>query len=134
MFECLILGDSTGVGTAKEVNARYAGRCDVLAVERATAEQILAWRKPSKRYGTCIFAMGSNDDPRSQLTRRLIAIRKSIASRRVIWLLPYSRPRAYLVNTVAIAFADESLDLQRFRTNDLVHPARYSDVAATLLR
>ena len=37
MFECLILGDSTGVGTAHAINARYERRCDVQAAERATA-------------------------------------------------------------------------------------------------
>ena len=37
MFECLILGDSTGVGTAQAINARYERHCDVKATERATA-------------------------------------------------------------------------------------------------
>lgn len=40
MFECLILGDSTAVGTAQAINALYARQCDVQAVEGATATQI----------------------------------------------------------------------------------------------
>ena len=63
MFECLILGDGIGVGAAKEINARYARQRDVVAMERATADQILGWRKPPKGYGTCVFAIGSNDKP-----------------------------------------------------------------------
>jgi hypothetical protein len=59
MFECLILGDSTGVGTAQAINARYERHCDVQAAERATAAQVLSWRRPGKRYNTCIFSMGS---------------------------------------------------------------------------
>jgi hypothetical protein len=51
MFECLILGDSTGVGTAQAINARYERHCDVQAAERATAAQVLSWR-PGKRYDT----------------------------------------------------------------------------------
>ena len=47
MFECLILGDSIGVGTAQAINARAALHCDVMAVERASAKQIQAWRKLS---------------------------------------------------------------------------------------
>jgi len=134
MFECLILGDSTAVGTAREINARYANRCDVIAAERATLDEILAWRKPSKNYGTCILAMGSNDEPSAALTAKLIRLRHSVKTRRVIWLLPYSRSRAYVVNTVAVSFGDESLDLLRFRSNDRVHPARYSEVAGALLK
>ncbi len=106
----------------------------MLAVERATADQVRAWRKPAKDYGTCIFAIGSNDAPDGALARKLIAIRRTIATKRVIWLLPYSRPRAYVVNAVAIAFGDESLDLTRFGSKDGIHPNRYGEVAATLLK
>lgn len=134
MFECLILGDSTGLGTAREINARYAGHCDIIAVERATATDILNWHKPPKAYGTCIFAVGSNDEPDAALTAKLAKLRRSIFTRRAIWLLPYSRPRAYLVNSVAVSFGDESLDLVRFPTKDRIHPAHYGDVAEALLK
>lgn len=133
MFECLILGDSIGVGVAKEINARYARQCDVTAVERATPDQILAWRNPRKVYGTCIFAIGSNDEPGTALAAKLSSLRQRIATRRVVWLLPYSRERAYLINSVAIRFGDETLDLMRFRSKDHVHPISYSDVAEALL-
>jgi hypothetical protein len=133
MFECLILGDSIGVGIAKEINARYARQCDVRAVERATTDQISAWWKPRKIYGASIFAIGSNDDLGAALAAKLIRLRQSIATRRVIWLLPYSRERAYLVNSVAIRFGDETLDLMRFRSKDHIHPISYSDVAEALL-
>ncbi|WP_339472678.1 hypothetical protein, partial [Pseudomonas sp. EL_65y_Pfl1_R83] len=92
LFECLILGDSIGVGMAQAINARRALHCDVMAVERASAEQILAWRKPAKNYGMTIMAIGSNDPPRRTLQRGLAEIRRRISTRRVIWLLPYSRP------------------------------------------
>ena len=134
MFECLIFGDSLGVGAAREINARYQKRCDVMAVERATLDQILAWQKPSKEYGTCIFAMGSNDEPNATLVAKLSQIRASIATRRVIWLLPYSRRRAYAVNSVALADGDEALDIWRFRSRDHVHPISYGEVAKALLR
>lgn len=134
MFECLILGDSIGVGTAKAINARYGLRCDVMAVERVSAGQILAWRKPAKAYGTAILAVGSNDAPGRTLERRLAMIRTGISTRRVIWLLPYSRPVAYAVNSVALIFGDETLDLKRFPTRDKVHPVHYRDVAGALLK
>jgi hypothetical protein len=133
MFECLILGDSIGVGAAKEINARYARQCDVVAMVRATADQILTWRRPFKSYGTCVFAIGSNDEPGPALAAKLGRLRQPVVTRRVIWLLPYSRERAYLVNSVAVRFGDETLDLMRFRSNDHVHPISYGDVADALM-
>lgn len=134
MFECLILGDSTGVGAAQAINRRYAQQCDVQAVERATAAQILAWRKTGKDYGACVFAMGSNDPAGAALATKLTKIRTSLCFRRVIWLLPYARPQAYTVSSVAAHFGDETVDLSRFETRDRIHPRNYSQVAAVLLR
>ena len=134
MFECLILGDSIGVGTAQAINARYLRRCEVQAVERATADQIRSWRRPAKPYGAAIFAIGSNDAPGSALARKLLNIRAGLTSRRVIWLLPYGRRQAYIVASVAATFGDETLDLKRFRSEDRIHPADYGEVARTLLR
>lgn len=134
MFECLILGDSTGVGAGQAINHRYARHCDVQAVERATAAQILSWRKTGKDYGACIFAMGSNDPAGPALASRLAKIRANTCYRRVIWLLPYARPQAYTVSSVAARFGDETLDLLRFETRDRIHPRDYSRVAAVLLR
>jgi hypothetical protein len=134
MFECLILGDSTGVGTARAINARYERHCDIQAAERATAVQILSWRRPGKRYDTCIFSMGSNDKAGPALAARLAEIRAQFCFNRVIWLLPYSRPQAYTVSSVAARFGDETLDLGRFHSRDGVHPSQYMDVAEALLR
>lgn len=134
MFECLILGDSTGVGAAQAINHRYARQCDVQAMERATAAQILSWRKTGKDYGACIFAMGSNDQAGIALAAKLAKIWSSICYRRVIWLLPYARPQAYTVSSVAARFGDETLDLVRFETRDRIHPRNYSQVATVLLR
>lgn len=134
MFECLILGDSIGVGTATALVARHAIHCDVMAVERVRAGQILGWRKPAKRYRTSILAIGSNDLPGTRLVGDLVKIRASITTRRAIWLLPYSREMAPLVNSVAVAFGDESIDLKRFATSDQIHPHRYDDVARALLK
>lgn len=134
MFECLILGDSIGLGTGRAINMRYAAQCDVLAAERANARQIAAWRLPLKRYGTSIFAIGSNDAGTPHLARALRNIRARISTHRMIWLLPYDRQRAYIVNSVAATYGDETLDLLRFPSRDHVHPSSYDLVAKTLLR
>lgn len=134
MFECLILGDSTGVGAAQAINQRYARQCDVQAIERATAAQILSWQSTGKDYGACIFAMGSNDSAGTVLAAKLTRIRSSRCFRRVIWLLPYGRAQAYTVSSVAARFGDETVDLKRFTSRDRIHPLSYSQVAAVLLR
>ncbi|WP_156842764.1 hypothetical protein [Novosphingobium aquimarinum] len=134
MFECLFLGDSLAVGTAQFTNARLARPCTVVATEGATARQIEAWRKPARSFGVTVIAIGSNDMPDDVLSARLTRIRASITSRRVIWLLPYSRPRFYVVSSVAARFRDETLDMLRFPSRDGLHPKRYQDVANSLLR
>jgi len=134
MFECLILGDSIGLGTARAVNALYAARCDVRAAERANADQILRWQIPPKRYGASVFAIGSNDAASPDLTKKLRNIRARIIARRVIWLLPYDRQRATIVSSVAATYNDETLDLLRFPTRDRIHPSSYHLVARALLR
>jgi len=134
MFACLFLGDSLALGTAQFINARLARPCEVIATEGATARQILAWRKPASHFSVTILAIGSNDMPDRKLTQRLAHIRASISSRRVIWLLPYSRPRSYVVSSIAATFRDETLDMVRFPSRDGLHPRRYEDVANILLR
>ena len=134
MFECLFLGDSIGVGTARAVNARYAAQCDVQAAEGATALQILGWRRLAKRYGTSILSIGSNDQAGPALAEKLSKIRATVSTRRVIWLLPYARAPAYVVSSVAAVFGDETLDLQRFATRDHIHPENYGEVSSVLLR
>ncbi|WP_204266045.1 hypothetical protein, partial [Klebsiella aerogenes] len=50
-----------------------------------------------------------------------------------IWMLPYSRERAYLINSIAVTFGDDTLDIARFRTSDRVHQISYDEIAAVLL-
>lgn len=69
-----------------------------------------------------------------RLLDKLLKIRTSVSSKRVIWLLPYARAQAYTVSSIAATFGDETLDLLRFRSEDKVHPLSYSDVAIRLLR
>lgn len=134
MFECLILGDSTGLGTARAINATHSAHCDVMAIEGATTSRVVGWRMAPKRYGTTILSVGSNDRPTPGLKHRLVRLRKKLVTRRVIWLLPYARENAGIVNSVAIYFHDESLDLARFPSRDKLHPSRYLDVAKALLK
>lgn len=132
MLECLILGDSIARGTGQAVNALYDPGCDVQAEQSASTERILTWAKPSKYYGTIIVAVGSNDVAGGRLSGRLARLRQSLATRKVVWLLPYARPQAYAVRSIAARFGDRVIDLASFRSRDRVHPSSYSDIANAL--
>jgi len=123
MFACLTLGDSTAVASASAINARYALRSDVQAVERMTTARILRWSRPAKAYGTGDYAIDSDDQAAPSLVRQLTEIRLGFCRKRIIWLLSYGRSRHSTVDAVAARYGDEMLDLARFRFYDRVRPA-----------
>lgn len=134
MFECLFLGDSIGLGTARAVNAIYSPQCQVRAAIGARSAEIMRWPLPGRTLGVAIISIGANEAARPVLATNLKTIRTRLITRRAIWLLPYTRGQAKIVRAVAAIFGDETLDLDRFRTNDGVHPRSYGEVAKTLLR
>ena len=151
MFACLFFGDSLALGTAAAVNARYPQHCEVRAVKGAASTAMLRWPPPPRAYDAVILSIGSNDDigtrvawnvssqaaardRRERVYRAIFSLRSRLRSRRVIWLLPYNRPRSAVVVWIASRFGDEVLDLQRFASRDGLHPVSYARIAATLLR
>lgn len=133
MFACLIMGDSIAVGTAEAVNAGIQTHCTVVAAIGASTHQVQRWRPPPGNYNTCLFSLGSNDRAGPALRSKLMAVRRQVCSRRVIWILPYNRSSSAAVTSIAVSFQDEVLDLAQFATRDGVHPISYGAVAAALL-
>jgi hypothetical protein len=134
MFECLFLGDSIGLGTARAVNAIYSQQCQVRAQVGARSAEMKRWPLPGRMLGATIISIGTNDAAQPLLAANLKAIRVRLNTRRAIWLLPYARGQARIVRFVASTFGDEILDLGRYRTKDGAHPQSYGDVARALLR
>ena len=153
MFACLFFGDSLAHGTAVAVNARYAQHCDVHAVRGAASTAMLRWTPPARIYDTAILSIGSNDDigspappsagvraraaavrQPSRVFYRIARLRQNLPSRRVIWLLPYDRARAAIVESISVRFGDEVLDIAEFPSRDGLHPSSYDAVAKRLLR
>jgi lysophospholipase L1-like esterase len=134
MFECLFLGDSIGLGAARAANAVYSPQCKVRAEIGARSAEIMRWPLSGRTLGVVVISIGANDAPRPVLATNLKTIRMRLNTRRAIWLLPYTRGQARIVRAVAATFGDETLDLERFRTNDGIHPRSYVEVARTLLR
>ena len=121
------------------------------AVKGAASTAMLRWAPPPRSFDTAILSIGSNDDIGSfkavpgnlrgaeEARRRRVRVnisflRQHLPVRRVIWLLPYDRRRAAIVESIAASFGDEILDVARFASRDGIHPASYRQVAAALLR
>lgn len=128
---CLILGDSTGVGTASALAAQGL-RCEVHArVSAPSSETLQTWhvRRPVDR---ALIALGSNDATSPRLAQNLITLRRRVLAGRVTWLAPYHPGAAQVVTALARSFGDDVVQLASYSSRDRVHPDRYADVAVSL--
>ena len=129
---CLIVGDSTTVGTAAALAA--AGmRCEVHARVGATSGEVLRSHPGMLTADRAVIALGSNDLGNPKLRQNLGSLRSRISAARVTWLVPYAARVAWVVNSVSAAFGDEVLPLSMYRSFDRLHPANYGSVAAGIL-
>ena len=128
---CLIVGDSTGVGTASALAAQGI-RCELHARVGVTSAEVARTWKGSPPVARALLAIGSNDPTSPSLTRNLVSVRQRIRAARVTWLLPYNAFAARVVTTVATSFGDQIVPLSFQPSTDRVHPRSYRPVAASL--
>lgn len=86
---CLIVGDSTGVGTASALAAQGV-RCEIHARVGASSAEVAKTWKGSPPVARALLAIGSNDPTNPSLTRNLVLVRQRVTAARVTWLLPYN--------------------------------------------
>ena len=128
---CLIVGDSTGVGTADAL-AAHGIRCEVHArVGAPSAEPLQTWRGVLPA-GVALIALGSNDPANPALARNLLAVRRRVSASRVTWLAPYNPAAARVVVSLARALGDDVVQLASYSSRDRLHPASYRQVAMSL--
>jgi len=139
MLDCLILGDSIAVGTAK-----YRPECVAYARGGINSQQ---WRKKYLESDqgalpvakTVIISLGSNDHTGVRTILELQQIRKAVKADRVFWILPHgNNPSSSLeidwiqsfVKVVAGENGDIVLPITRVQT-DNIHPswAGYKELA-----
>jgi hypothetical protein len=128
---CLILGDSTGVGTASALAAQGV-RCEVHAREGAPSSETLRVYQGGVPADVALIALGSNDAGNPQLAANLLVLRRRVPAARVTWLAPYNGTASGVVTTIARAFGDTVLPLSAFTSRDGVHPASYRPIAGAL--
>lgn len=95
---CLLVGDSTIVGTAEAIRAALGVTCDVQAREGVATSTILQWQAPAGSYRVAVIGSGSNDAGSPRLSRDLALLRGAVRADRVIWLRPYNRTASAAVS------------------------------------
>lgn len=131
---CLFFGDSTALGTAQAFNRTATTPCAVVARIGARPEDMTRWAAPAVPIGTAVVAAGSNSPASPSLAADLARIRSGLHARRVIWLLPYDRGAAAIVERVAQSHHDYVLDLAELPSGDRLHPQTYAGIATALRR
>lgn len=128
---CLLLGDSTAVGTAGAL-ALQGVRCEVHAHVGAHSRDLARDWQGGTMPAVAVIALGSNyvRDPR--LERSLTMLRARTRTPRVTWLAPYNPSAALIVTKVAVRFGDRVISLAQQPTRDGVHPVSYRPIARLL--
>jgi len=117
MIDCAYIGDSIAVGLQQ-----LEPRCAIHAKVGANTDFIV--RNYSGEYGKyyTIISMGSNWPDNPNNLDNIVKLRRSIHSKKVIWILPYKRNIAYLVSQIAVQFNDSYVDLHGIPSKDHLHP------------
>jgi lysophospholipase L1-like esterase len=120
MLECLIIGDSIGVGVSQ-----FRPECAAYVQSGITSEGwIQKWGEKPEDAKIVIISLGANDYTVDTLTH-IKRIRKNIEAQRVIWLLPRPErvPIAFnAVYEVARQFNDIILERPKNTSPDRIHP------------
>ena len=118
MLECLIIGDSIGVGISQQrpecAKNAYSG------IASRTWKIVYGGPMNAK---SVVISLGSNDHDKIDTLAELYEIRKSITAEKVLWVLPAKKfdKQRTVVKTVAMAYNDVMLEIPQLSA-DKVHP------------
>jgi len=119
MLECMIVGDSIGVGIS-----HIRKDCVSTAVGGINSWQANQYKENSSiRAKTVIISLGSNDHAGVNTEKELRKLRANTIADRVYWILPAIKPE---IREIVIRVADDWKDtvLPITQTTDTVHPTR----------
>ena len=119
MLECMIVGDSIGVGIS-----HIRKDCVSTAVGGINSWQANQYKENSSiRAKTVIISLGSNDHAGVKTEKELRKLRANTIADRVYWILPAIKPE---IREIVIRVADDWKDtvLPITQTTDKVHPTR----------
>jgi lysophospholipase L1-like esterase len=118
MIECIVLGDSIAVGTAK-----FRPECVSLSQGGINSHN---WNKKNANNSvaaqTVIISLGSNDTKDIRTIWELQTLRDKVTADRVYWIMPAIKPHVQqMVQTVADSYGDVVLPIISLE-KDGVHP------------
>ena len=121
MIECMIVGDSIGVGVS-----HVRKDCSSTAVGGINSWQANQYNSNKKVVAkTVIISLGSNDHKGVKTEAELRKLRANTTADRVYWILPAIKPDIQeIVRTVAADWKDIVLPISE--TTDKVHPTMRS--------
>ena len=121
MIECMIVGDSIGVGVS-----HIRKECVSTAVGGINSWQANQYNSNKKVVAkTVIISLGSNDHKGVKTEAELRKLRANTTADRVYWILPAIKPDIQgIVRTVAADWKDIVLPISE--TTDKVHPTMKS--------
>lgn len=128
---CLIIGDSTALGTANALVAQGI-RCAVHARIGAPSDEPARTFQSGLVANRVLIALGSNDPTNPGLARNLTIVRRKTIGSRVTWLAPYHAGAARIVTQIALAYGDPVIQLSTVPSRDRVHPNNCRTIAAAL--
>ena len=121
MIECMIVGDSIGVGVShvrKECVSTAVGGINSWQANRYEANKKVVAK-------TVIISLGSNDHKGVKTEAELRKLRANTTADRVYWILPAIKPDIQeIVRTIASDWKDIVLPISE--TTDKVHPTMRS--------
>lgn len=122
MLECLILGDSIGVGISNvktECVAYVKSGID-------STNYIKAYNDVNKKTKSVIISLGTNDSDNVDTYYSLLKLRKSVDAEKVVWILPSKtvKPKQNsIVKKIANEFKDSMLEItDKDLSKDRIHP------------
>lgn len=121
MIECMIVGDSIGVGVS-----HVRKECVSTAVGGINSWQANQYNSNKKVVAkTVIISLGSNDHKGVKTESELRKLRANTTADRVYWILPAIKPDIQeIVRTIAADWKDIVLPISE--TTDKVHPTMRS--------
>ena len=132
MFDCLIIGDSIGVGT-------HQARPDCVAYAKGgwnTWQWNRDYLQNDLTAKTVIISLGTNDHKGVNTFKELLKMREKVSGSRVFWIMPPCNPKFCkphvneVVEMIAKEFGDTIIGTQRLQA-DAIHPswAGYKELA-----
>ena len=134
MLECLILGDSIGVGIS---NVKTECVAYVKSGINST-NFIKTYTDVNKKTKSVIISLGTNDSDGVDTYDSLLKLRKSVDAEKVVWILPsktVKQKQNLIINRLANEFKDSTLEItDNDLSKDKIHPTGtgYKNISSKL--